>query len=76
MSKRSRNDLRVSDVAKGAHRQVHQRAAGWTIYWAATQRFLSGLSWAQIGRELGWAEGEAETMGAIYVPDEALEDAG
>jgi len=40
---------------------------------AATQRFLSGLSWAQIGRELGWAEGEAETMGAIYVPDEALE---
>ena len=43
---------------------------------AATQRFLSGLSWAQIGRELGWAEGEAETMGAIYVPDEALEDAG
>lgn len=40
---------------------------------AATQRFLSGLSWAQIGRELGWGEGEAETMGAIYVPDEALE---
>lgn len=43
---------------------------------AATQRFLSGLSWAQIGRELGWGENEAETMGAIYVPDEALEDAG
>ena len=40
---------------------------------AATQRFMSGLSWAQIGRELGWGEGEAETMGAIYVPDEALE---
>lgn len=42
---------------------------------AATQRFISGLSWAQIGRELGWGEGEAETMGAIYVPDEALEGA-
>jgi integrase len=39
---------------------------------AATQRFLSGLSWAQIGRELGWGEAEAETMGAIYVPDEAV----
>lgn len=39
---------------------------------AATQRFLSGLSWAQIGRELGWGEGEAETMGAIYVPPEAV----
>lgn len=43
---------------------------------AATARYLSGLSWAQIGRELGWGEGEAETMGAIYVPDEALEGAG
>lgn len=39
---------------------------------AATARYLSGLSWAQIGRELGWGEGEAETMGAIYVPDEAV----
>lgn len=39
---------------------------------AATQRFLSGLSWAQIGRELGWAEAEAEKMGAIYVHAEAI----
>lgn len=39
---------------------------------AATQRFKSGLSWAQIGRELGWGESEAETMGAVYVPDEAI----
>ena len=40
---------------------------------SATQKFLSGMSWAQIGRELGWAEAEAETMGQIYVPDEGLE---
>ena len=39
---------------------------------SATQKYLNGMSWAQIGRELGWSEGEAETMGAIYVPDEAL----
>lgn len=39
---------------------------------AATQGYLSGLSWAQIGRQLGWGEDEAEKMGAIYVPDEAV----
>lgn len=40
---------------------------------SATQKFLNGLSWARIGRELGWSEREAETMGAIYAPDEGLE---
>lgn len=38
---------------------------------SATQKHIDGMSWAQIGRELGWAENEAEAMGAIYVPDEA-----
>lgn len=39
---------------------------------SATQKYLNGMSWAQIGRELGWGEDEAEKMGAIYVPDEAV----
>lgn len=43
---------------------------------SATQKYLNGQSWAQIGRELGWGEGEAEKMGAIYVPDEAIAGGG
>lgn len=43
---------------------------------AATQGFVNGLSWAQIGRQLGWGEDEAEKMGAIYVLDEAAEKQG
>lgn len=42
---------------------------------SATQKHLNGLSWARIGRELGWSEKEAEAMGAIYVPEEAVENA-
>lgn len=39
---------------------------------AATQRYMAGLSWAQIGREMGWGESQAQAMGDIYVPDEAM----
>lgn len=40
---------------------------------SATQKHLNGLSWARVGRELGWSEKEAEAMGAIYAPEEGVQ---